>query len=83
MSKKILRFTASWCQPCKMLAANLENADVGVPIEVVDVDVLQEVAQQYGIRGIPTLVLVDEGTEVARTSGVKSVDEIREWISAN
>ena len=58
--KRILRFTASWCGPCKSLAMNLENANLGLPIEVVDIDIHSDVAQEYGIRSVPTLVMLDE-----------------------
>jgi thioredoxin 1 len=77
--KKILRFTASWCQPCKALAKNLEGADLGLPIEVVDIDVHEELAQEYQIRSVPTLVLVGGGT-TKRLTGVKTVAQIKEWI---
>lgn len=79
---KILRFTASWCQPCKGLAMNLESVATSVPIEVVDIDIFPEVAQEYGIRGVPTLVMVDENIEVKRVSGVKTTKELQEWIGA-
>jgi thioredoxin 1 len=77
--KKILRFTASWCQPCKALAKNLEGADLGLPIEVVDIDVHDDVAVEYQIRSVPTLVLVG-GETIKRLTGVKTVAEIKEWI---
>ena len=54
--KRILRFTASWCGPCKSMAMNLETANLGFPIEVVDIDTHPEIAQEYGIRSVPTLV---------------------------
>ena len=57
--KRILRFTASWCGPCKSMAMNLETANLGFPIEVVDIDAHPEVAAEYGIRSVPTLVLMD------------------------
>ena len=79
MSKKILRFTASWCQPCKALAKNLEIADVGLPIEVIDIDVQDTLAVEYGIRGVPTLVMLDENIEVKRLVGSKTVNELQEW----
>lgn len=77
--KKILRFTASWCQPCKALAKNLEIADIGLPIEVVDIDVQDALAVEYGIRGVPTLVMLDENIEVKRLVGSKTVNELQEW----
>lgn len=79
MSKKILRFTASWCQPCKALAKNLESAEVGLPIEVIDIDAQEELAVEYGIRGVPTLVMLDENIEVKRMSGNKTVKELQDW----
>jgi len=79
--KKVLRFTASWCGPCKMLAKNLEIAGLNLPIEVVDIDVHNEVAQEYGIRGVPTLVMLDENIEVKRMVGVKTVNELQEWAN--
>ena len=78
--KKILRFTASWCQPCKALAKNLEIANVGLPIEVIDIDVHDTLAIEYGIRGVPTLVMMDENIEVKRIVGSKTVNELQEWV---
>ena len=77
--KRILRFTASWCGPCKSLAMNLENANLTLPIEVVDIDVHDDVAQEYGIRSVPTLVMLDENTEIKRLIGSKTVNQLQEW----
>ena len=79
---KILRFTASWCGPCKSLAKNLEEANLSVPIEVVDVDVQSDIAVEYGIRGVPTLVMLDENIEVKRLVGSKTATELKEWATA-
>lgn len=80
--KKIVRFTASWCAPCKMLARNLEEANLEIPIEVVDIDFNNELAIEYGIRGIPTLVLFDEvGNVSKRISGLQSVEQLKEWAN--
>jgi thioredoxin 1 len=79
---KILRFTASWCQPCKSLAKNLEEANLSVPIEVVDIDIQSDVAVEYGIRGVPTLVLMDENHNIVkRLVGSKTVTELKEWAT--
>ena len=78
--KRILRFTASWCGPCKSMAMNLEAANLGLPIEVVDIDTHSDVAQEYGIRSVPTLVMLDENTEVKRIIGSKTVNQLQEWV---
>jgi thioredoxin 1 len=81
--KKVIRFTASWCQPCKALASILEEANTNnVPIEVVDIDVHQEVAIEFGIRSVPTLVKIDENGNVAgRMVGVKAKNLVEEFIN--
>ncbi len=77
--KRVLRFTASWCGPCQGLAMNLETADLDLPIEVIDIDIHSDVAQEYGIRSVPTLVMLDENIEVKRIVGSKTVNQLQEW----
>ena len=80
MSKKIMRFTASWCGPCKQLAMSLNNVKIDMPIEVVDIDENQEMAMKFGIRSVPTLVMVDGDREVSRSIGAKSAEQLQQWI---
>jgi thioredoxin 1 len=80
--RKILRFTASWCQPCKNLAKQLEEIDTGLPIEVFDIDVDTELAMDYGIRSVPTLVIVEENVEVKRMTGLVTKEILKNWIEA-
>lgn len=82
MNKRILRFTASWCGPCKALAKNLEVADIKLPIEVIDIDENEVLAVEYGVRGVPTLVMLDENIEVKRLVGSKTVNELQTWANA-
>ena len=81
---KILRFTASWCGPCKSLAANLEwlQSEYPLPtIEKVDIDENPELATQYGVRGVPTLVMLDDNNaEVRRMVGTTDRNKLLEWI---
>lgn len=77
MEQKILRFTASWCQPCKMLAKYLEGAELGMPIEVVDIDVHPEMLEEYGIRGVPTLVHLPSKKTLV---GLNNTEQIKTWI---
>ena len=79
--KKLIKFSASWCQPCKMLAGNMKYVDFGdVQVEEIDIDENFEVAKNYNIRGVPTLVLEEDGKEIKRTSGVLMADKIEEFI---
>ena len=79
---KVLRFTASWCQPGKMLAKTLEDVETQIPIEVIDIDENQGLAMDYGIRGVPTLVMIDGDIEVKRVSGMLMKNQLTEWLGA-
>lgn len=80
--RRVLRFTASWCQPCKMMATMLDDIKPNMPFEVVDIDVNPEIAMDFGIRSVPTLVMMDEMVEVKRMTGVKTKEKLKEWLDA-
>ena len=79
--KKIVRFTASWCGPCKMLAKTLDEVEIKLPIEVVDIDTHPEIAAEFGIRGVPTLVIVEDNIPSKRLVGNKTKQEIEAFIN--
>jgi|TARA_A200000159_G_C7305809_1_gene332279 thioredoxin 1 len=57
-------FSASWCGPCKMFKPVVnELIQEGHPIEIIDVDENQELAQQYQIQSVPTII-IEEGDQV-------------------
>jgi len=80
--KRILRFTASWCQPCKSMAMILEECNTNLPIEVIDIDIHTELAVEYGIRSVPTLVILDGNVEVKRMTGLVTKENLKNWIEA-
>ena len=68
--KQLLKFSASWCQPCKALAGNMKYVDFGdVEVKEVDIDENFEEAQKFNIRGVPTLVLLEDDVEIKRKIG--------------
>jgi len=79
--KKVFKFSASWCGPCKMLTKTLQNVQTSIEIEEVDVDQNAELAQQYRIRGVPTLIMVEDEVELKRIVGVKNKEELENWIN--
>ena len=78
--KKLLKFSATWCAPCKALSQNLKNANLPIEIEEIDIDENTEKSVNFAIRGVPTLVLLEDGKELKRISGVKSVVELQQFI---
>lgn len=75
MVTKILKFSAEWCGPCKALKQNLK--DVDFPIEEHDISEEPDLAAEYEIRSIPTLIYVDEnGKTLCRSVGLTTKDVI-------
>jgi thioredoxin 1 len=79
--KALLKFSASWCAPCKVLSKTLGGVDIGVPVIEVDVDAHPDLAQQYSVRGIPTCVVVENGEEIKRKVGIMSLAQVRELVA--
>ena len=77
--KQILKFKAVWCGPCKSLTNLLEGVDLGMPVTEIDIDQDFETAVQYNIRNVPTMVVIEDGKEVKRLSGLHSLDQIKHW----
>ncbi len=80
--KKVLRFTASWCQPCKTMTKMLDEINPNILFEVIDVDVQPEIAADFGIRSVPTLIMMDENIEMKRITGIKTKEQLVEWLDA-
>ena len=79
--KKVIRFTASWCEPCKVLAKTLEDVQTNLPIEIVDIDKDSNTTIEFGIRGVPTMLMVEDGTVLKRLVGMKTAKELQEWFN--
>lgn len=80
---KILKFQASWCQPCKMLSQQMEGLTFPHEVEVVDIDEQSDLATQYQIRGVPTMILVDnDGKEIKRVAGTQTSTQLQENFGA-
>jgi thioredoxin 1 len=83
MAKRVLKFYADWCQPCKMLARVVEDAKdkIDIPVEDVNIDENLFMTQQMGVRGVPTLVIVDDDDkEISRKIGYMSEAEFISFV---
>ncbi len=80
----VVDFWAKWCPPCKLIAPSLEQlADeyVGtLKVGKLNVDDNRETAMKYGIRGIPTLLVIKEGDVTEQTVGAHPKDALKDKI---
>jgi thioredoxin-like negative regulator of GroEL len=80
---KLIKLSASWCGPCKSLSKVISGLELEIPMEEIDIDEKPEEAQKYGIRGVPTLVLLDDTGEVLKKkSGMMNSSELQSWLNS-
>jgi len=83
----VVDFWAPWCGPCKMMAPAFHEAagmlEPKVILAKLDTDAAQKSAGAFNIRGIPTMIIFQNGVEKARKSGAMNAAGIKSWVEAN
>lgn len=72
----LVDFYATWCGPCKMLEPIIEEISEEVNVLKVDIDELQDLATEYGIMSIPTIIYFENGQIKNKSIGYITKDEI-------
>ena len=80
----LVDFFATWCGPCKMLSPILREVkdSLGDTVSIIkiDVDKNQQISSKYQVRGVPTMILFQNGKQLWRQSGVLTKEEIIKTI---
>jgi thioredoxin len=85
MAKKVIKFYANWCGPCKVYAPTFERVkqELQEGIEFVEVNVEEDpdnLAGEFKVRGIPLTVVLEDGEKIKEKSGRLSEAELKELI---
>ena len=81
----LVDFYADWCGPCKMIAPILHEIEAEMPMLViakVNVDEIPELAIQYGVQSIPTLLVLEGGEVLKREVGFRTKEQILDLIKS-
>ena len=76
----LVDFFAVWCGPCKMQSAVLEKIENSLKVIKVDIDQHEDLAKEFGVMSIPTLLLFKNGELVHKNVGFTPESEIQSWI---
>ena len=79
----LVDFWAVWCGPCQMMAPILHELETEMPdvqIDKVNVDEQMDLARQFRVVSIPTLIIFKNGQEVQRMVGVTSKEELKDAL---
>ena len=80
--KTVKYFSATWCGPCQTFKPIMnEIANEGHSVQFIDIDQQGDLAQQYNVRSVPTIVIEQGGTEVNRLIGATSKQVVLENLS--
>jgi thioredoxin-like negative regulator of GroEL len=78
--KKIFLFTAEWCPGCKTLEPVMDKINSTIPVEKVNIEYETDRTKAANVMSVPTVVLAENGQEIRRFSGVKSYEQVLEFI---
>lgn len=80
----LVDFHAPWCSPCKSMEPALAAVDGDpAPVFKVDIDDQPELAVRFGVRGVPTMLVMKAGEIVDMKVGALSQSQLKSWIASH
>jgi len=68
--KQLIYFYGTFCSPCKLFRPTIDRVSQSYPVKFVDVDQEPQLVAEYGVRAVPTVVVVENGRAIEKKSGV-------------
>jgi thioredoxin-like negative regulator of GroEL len=82
MAKELYYYTAPWCNPCQTLGPIMEEVAKQISVRKQNIDYIDPaIVAAANVKSVPTVILVENGQEVRRFNGVKSFNQIIDWLN--
>jgi thioredoxin 1 len=78
--KQLFYFSADWCEPCQKLGPIMDQVSQKIQVQKINIDYEADLISKYGVRNIPTVILVENGQELRRFEGPRSLQQILNFI---
>lgn len=78
--KNLVIYSASYCNPCKQLKKIIEDTNLGIPVNIIDIEDDPVSTSEYAIRGVPTVLLMSENQVMKRRSGYMNAEQLKEFV---
>ena len=80
--KELYYYTANWCNPCQTLGPIMDEIARQIPVRKQNIDYVDPaMLEAANVRNVPTVILVENGQEIKRFTGVKSNAQIITWLN--
>lgn len=79
----LVDFSAKWCGPCRMLEPVIESISKKYNVVQIDIDESSDIAAQYAVMSIPTLLVMKNGQEMAKEIGYRNEEEIIKILNSD
>ena len=81
----VIKFFATWCGPCKMIAPQVESfaaENTDIRVYEIDVDQSPEIVSKFAIQGVPTIAVFKDGGLMSQKSGFMPKNVIENWVKS-
>ena len=80
--KELYYYTAPWCNPCQTLGPIMDEVARQIPVRKQNIDYIDPaIVTAANVKSVPTVILVENGQEVRRFIGIKSYNQIIDWLN--
>ena len=82
MSQELFYYNAPWCKPCETLGPIMDQVNKQIPVKRINIDYADPaLLTKAQVKNIPTVILTENGQEVRRFTGVKSFNQIIDFLN--